>query len=149
MRTSTYLLAVSFIITVAISGCKQEKPASPEGPASVTAARSGGVAILDLDKVAKRFGCDKQMSTSLTQREASLNKQLAAIKESYEKQIAEKRQEFGPTPTAEQEKLLADIQRQAVASLNKVRKQAKNNLSRHGSLLIQGFAPRSSRLPAK
>ena len=137
MRTSMRLIVVCCMFIVAASGCKPEK--SDPAPASGNASQAGGVAILDLDEVAKRFGCDKQMSTSIQQREVSLNQQLAAIKSSYEKQIAEKQQEFGATPTEEQEKLLTDIRRKAVASLNKVRQQAKSNLSQHGSLLIQGF----------
>jgi len=139
MRTSMRLIIVCCMFIVAASGCKSEKPGPAEQPASGNASQAGGVAILDLDEVAKRFGCDKQMGTSLQQREASLNQQLASIKSSYEKQIAERRQEFGATPTEEQEKLLTDIRRQAGASLNKVRQEAKNNLSQHGSLLIQGF----------
>lgn len=131
------------MIVMVASGCGPKNSDPPKKPESGTVSQSahqiGGVAILDLDQIAKRFGCDKQMHTSLQQREASLNQQLASIKASYEKQIAEKRQEFGNTPNAEQAKLLAGIQRQAVASLNKVRQQAKNNLNQHGSLLINGF----------
>ena len=143
MRTPMRLIVAGCMLIVAAGGCQCEKPGPVEQPATESTNQSdvkaGGVAILDLDAIAKRFGCDKQMSTSIQQREASLNQQLASIKSSYAKQIVEKRQEFGDTPTDEQAKLLADIQRQAGASLNKVRQQAKNNLNRHGSLLIQGF----------
>ena len=143
MRTPMCLIVVGCMLIVAAFGCKSEKSGPAEQPASGSTnqlgVKAGGVAILDLDEVAKRFGCDKQMGTSIQQREASLNQQLASIKASYEKQIAERRQEFGDTPTDEQAKLLADIRRQAGASLNKVRQQAKNNLNQHGSLLIQGF----------
>lgn len=95
--------------------------------------------MLDLDTVAKRFGCDKQMTSAIHEREASLNQQLTAIKASYAKQIEEKKKEFGENPTPEQEKILAEINRQALVSLGKVQQQAKVNLNQHGSLLIQGF----------
>ena len=143
MRTPTRLIVAGFILIMAVAGCKTEKPGTTEQPdtgsTNQSGVKAGGVAILDLDAVAKRFGCDRQMSTSIQQREASLNQQLASIKSDYAKQFADRRQEFGDTPTDEQAKLLADIQRQASASLNEVRQRAKNNLSQHGSLLIQGF----------
>jgi Skp family chaperone for outer membrane proteins len=99
----------------------------------------GTVAVIDLDAVARRLGYDKQMASSIKQRETSLNQQLVTVKTSYEQQINDKQKEFGPNPSREQNQVLTSMQKQADAGLVQVRRQAQKNLSNHSTQLIQRF----------
>ena len=98
-----------------------------------------GVAVIDLDAVARRLGFDKQMANAIRQRNASTNQQYATVKASYEKQIVEQQQAFGTTPQREQIQLLANMKKQADTNLNQARRQAKRDLVNHGAQLTQYF----------
>ena len=128
------------MVALVSSGCGSKVDPSTSGkkePASGHAV--GAVAIIDLDVIAKQLGSDKEMSVSIQQREASLNQQLAAVRDSYNKQISEKQGEFGANPTPEQAQHLADMQRQVNANLNQVLQRAKNDLNQHSARVIQHF----------
>ena len=137
MRAWMGSLAVGGLLAACLAGCNR-----PEGPASANRPAQnvlGAVAVIDLDAVAQKLGRDKAMSEAIQQHQAALNQQLANIKVSYEKEISQKQNEFGQSPSQEQVQLLSTMGRQASANLNQVQQKAKNDLSQHGAQLVQQF----------
>jgi Skp family chaperone for outer membrane proteins len=100
---------------------------------------AGGVAVIDLDVVAKRLGRDVDMANSVQQRQNSLNQQLAAIQSSFQKQLDETKKEFGEEPTDEQTQQLVTLSQQMRIKLNETQQQARNNLGLHRQAVINQF----------
>jgi Skp family chaperone for outer membrane proteins len=137
MRAWMGSLAVGCLLAACLGGCNRlEQPSTANRqPQDVL----GTVAIIDLDVVAQKLGRDKTMSEAIQQHEAALNQQLANIKVSYEKEISEKQNQFGQSPSQEQVQLLSNMGRQASANLTQVQQKAKNDLSQHRAQLVQQF----------
>ncbi len=137
MRTSAFL-TVAGVASLLLTGCGWF------GGDADSHSSKGGVAVLDLDEVAKILGRDTVMANSLKERQESLSEQLKTVQASYVKQIDEKKTEFGLGDegvelTDEQTKTLLGMQRQAGLQLNEVRQKAINNLSAHRVQLISAF----------
>ncbi len=67
------------------------------------AGSSGGVAVLDLDKVAKAIGWDEMLNNQLQSRGSVLEGKINQKKEHFEKLIEKSRGELGENPTEEQQ----------------------------------------------
>ena len=141
MRPSYGLIAVGCVLLSGLVGCNLG-----EGDTTATSAASqsigsgiGTVAVIDLNTVARRLGFDKQLTAAVQQRETSLNQQLATVKTSYEKQIAEQQRRFGAAPAPQQAQVLADMQKQAGVGLNQARQKAKQDLASHSTQLAEQF----------
>jgi Skp family chaperone for outer membrane proteins len=100
---------------------------------------SGGVAVIDLDEVAKRLGRDVDMVNSMQQAQTSLNQQLANIQTNFQKQFEDTKKDFGEQPTDEQQQHLTTLGKQINGKLNETVQQARNNLSQHRVSLINRF----------
>ena len=130
----TRLTVIVSLLAVCLAGCgKFGWNGSQDG------SKSGGVAVIDLDQVAKSVGRDIQMVNALEHRQQSLNEQLQVVQASFVKQISERKEAAGEEPNEEQAKELVGMQREAGLRLNQVRKQALNNLSQHRIQLIASF----------
>jgi Skp family chaperone for outer membrane proteins len=84
---------------------------------------SGGIAVLDLDSLAKAVGRTSEIQSVLKSQEAGLNQQLAKAVTQMNQQVTEKKKEHSDPPTEEQQKEIATMLRNgnAVAQENKRR----------------------------
>lgn len=100
---------------------------------------AGGVAIVDLDRVAKELGRDTVMVQQLQQQQSGLQQQLAEVKTSFEQQLAESFEELPETPDEEQTKKLLTMKRNANIQLATYKQQASNALGQMKNTVISQF----------
>ena len=121
-------MVLGLCLTLAAAGCGSDE--APSG---------GGVAIIDLDLVAKRLGRDVQMTEVIQQRQTNLNQQLAVVQTSFEQQLNDKKAEFGEEPAEQDAQQLLNMQREAILKLNGVRQQAQGNIAQFQQAVINQF----------
>lgn len=145
MRWLAGLLTVPLLVLAfAPAGCdwqqtEQSAEKAPTAEAATGQSPVGTVAVIDLDRLARELGIDRQMAQAIKQREQSLNQKLAVVKASFDEQIELKAAEFGEQPTREQESTVADYQRQAHQQLNEYRSQAQSDLNQYQQQVIVRF----------
>lgn len=100
---------------------------------------SGGVAIVDLDEVARRLGRDKEMVSSIQNTAGALNQQLQAAQQSALKQLNQIKSGLGETPTEEDTKKLIVAQRSANLQLNRLKQQAELRVGQTRQALVSKF----------
>lgn len=126
MVISTLLMAV---------GCNQSAPVETSAP-SVLA----GVAVIDLDEVARQLGSDKQIVSAIKKREAALNNQLSQMAKQYTAEFEKQKETLDATPQEQEPAVqLATFQQQVNQNFSNARAQAQQDLSVHRSKLIQQF----------
>ena len=101
--------------------------------------QSGLVAVVDLDQVALDVGRAEAIKAAVDQREATLNRQLAGAKASYETQLQEAKNKLGEQPTQEQQLQFTKLKQQASKQLTQIAQKAKNNLGQHQAKLRLRF----------
>lgn len=116
-------------LTGLATGCQQ----SATSPNS-----AGGIAVIDLDRVARELGSDKQISTAIQQRQAALNKQLVGIANAYIKQLDEARKS-AESKQETSKVTLAQYEQKANQNLSLAKRQAQQNLSQHRGQLVKQF----------
>lgn len=124
MRKSGVCLLLTGV-AVWLTGCGTQFGGSP---ASST---NGGLAVVDLDKVAAETGKDIQMKEIFQVQESSVKQQLAKAQFSANSQLEEKKKDFGDTPTEEQKKELAQWRFNASNQLTQLQNQAGTKLSQY------------------
>jgi Skp family chaperone for outer membrane proteins len=133
MKNSFSLATLSFCIAIATLGCNRVQ--TPHTPAAKSTA---GIAIIDLDEIARQLGSDKKIVTAIKQREAALNGKLSELAQSYNAELKKQKEAI----EAESEKStvqLASYQKQLNQNLHNAKAQAQQNLSVHRSQLVQQF----------
>lgn len=141
------LLAVLIVLSACLIGCKKAEEEAPGGwtSASRGAKAAGGVAVVDLDEVARRLGRLDEIGGELRQREASLNQQLQAMQSSYRQQYQDKLNQLAQAPPeasvgrSEQEQQLQVVQQKMNVQLLQAKKQAQTNLNSYQLTLINRF----------
>lgn len=108
------------------------------GGASASASR-GGLAVVDLDKVASETGKSIQMKEVFQLQENSVKQQLAKVTMSAKAQLEAKSKEFGETPTDEQKKELAQFSFNANNTLAQLQNQAGSKLGQYKQDQIAKF----------
>jgi len=126
----TTIFAMAALLLAASVGCNKTETAQAPG---------GGVAVIDLDEVARRLGRDLTMTESLKAREGSLTQQLSTVQANYTKQLTDKKDAFGAELTEDQTRALLQMQQQANLQLNQVKQKAVANLTQHKTQLIAQF----------
>lgn len=102
-------------------------------------AAKGGLAVIDLDQVAKSVGRTQEINESWKVRQNALAQQLQAAQKSFKEQITAKETEFGEQPTEEQQKTLAAMKQQANAKLLEADRKAKANLDAYRNEMVASF----------
>jgi len=100
------------------------------------ASSSGGLAVLDLDVIAKSIGRTSQIEETLTTQQNGLKLQLQKVQVEFSRQIDEKKKEFGEAPTEEQQKELAGLNRDAINKFAQLNRQAETALARSKAKMI-------------
>ena len=98
-----------------------------------------GVAVVDLDAVAKRIGRDVEIAKSLEQKQTALNERLAAIQESVRSQYKEKKEKAGDKPTDEQQKELRALEQDLGLSVKRHMGEAQKNIALFRQQLVNRF----------
>jgi len=108
--------------------------------------RTGGVAVVDLDRVASALGRDAVMLQRLQQQEVGLNQKLASVKTSFEKQLTDNFEKLPETPSQEEAQTLLNMKRNANIQLASYQKQASSALGQMKNSAIAEF--RAEAMPA-
>jgi Skp family chaperone for outer membrane proteins len=101
--------------------------------------RTGGVAVVDLDRVASVLGRDAVMLQQLQQQQLGLNQKLASVKTSFKKQLTDSIEKLPETPSEEETKTLRNMKRNANIQLATYQKQASSALGQMKNSVIAGF----------
>lgn len=132
-----------------LTGCD-----TPIGPASTAAASStppaekggaavsGGVAVIDLDEVARRLGDDVQIIEDVKRRETRLNDELQTLQVSYTRQLEDKQREFGYSANEEQQKELQQLDMSLGTKLQQAQLDAQRELAMLQNSLVQRLRER-------
>jgi Skp family chaperone for outer membrane proteins len=118
-------VATVLTATLLIAGCGTE--------------RSGGVAVVDLDRVANELGRSAVMLQRLQQQQNGLNQKLASVKTSFEQQISENFEKLPEEPSEEEAAKLLNMKRNANIQLASYKKQATSALGQLKNSAIAGF----------
>lgn len=108
------------------------------GGASASSSK-GGLAVIDLDVVAKSIGRTQEMNDALNVRKSALDQALARGQADLKRQLTEKKDEFGETPTEEQKTQLAQMDRNAGAQLVQATRKAQAQLEAERQKMIADF----------
>ena len=119
-----------------LSACNQSSTPSAE---SASVSQTGGVAVIDLDEVARQLGRELSIKQSLTAREANLNQQLETLRVSYANLLNQRKQELTEQPASSEVAQVQAFEQQAVAKIQEARQQAQNHLLTQKRDLITAF----------
>ena len=156
-RTFAIVLGSLLALSVLIAGVYKTNfwPSHDEnGQASTTpsaAGRLSGVAIVDLDEVAKRLGTDVALDKEINNGQTSLNQQLRTLQTSLQEQYRQKEQSLKSQPAAagqsldSQKEQLSQLERELNLKLNDAKRSAQNELINYRQRLIQRFEMKSRR----
>ena len=111
--------AFLFAVLTMASGCQDAQPAASTAPVA-----SGGVAVVDLDEVARRTGRDQQMLAQVEQFRQQKNEEVATAQAELQKKLEEFQASLGDDPTPEQQQQLALVQRKLAADFTAIAQQA-------------------------
>ncbi len=133
MKPSISIATLCFSVALATAGCNQVQVPPP-----AEAKSSAGIAIIDLDEIARQLGSDKKIVTAIQQRQAALNSKLSELARSYTDTF-QKQKEAIEAESDEAAVKLASYQKQVNQSFNTAKVQAQQNLSAHRGQLVQQF----------
>lgn len=102
-------------------------------------AQQGGVAVLDIDKVAIEVGVEDEVKAALKAIEDNLNTQLKSIQTDLQARFDNMRAQVGTQPTQEQAQQLANINGQLTQQLTQSRAQAQSQLNSKQFELVTAF----------
>ena len=131
MRRFSFVFVLSSCVASFV-GCGQSN-----GPAVATS--RGGMAVVDLDKVAAETGRDRQLAQSLELAQNSLNQSYQKTVESAKEQLNAKKKANGSTPTEEELKEFSQMERSAVTQLSQIQKKALAEFEQYKQVQIAKF----------
>ena len=133
MRRFSLALVLSGCVASFV-GCGQMSGNSP-----ATATARGGMAVVDLDKVAAETGRDRQLAQSLELAQNSLNQSLQKTVESAKEQLNAKKKANGSSPSEEEQKEFSQMERSAVTQLSQIQKKALAEFEQYKQVQIAKF----------
>ncbi len=125
---SVSILAGSLLVALT-AGCNQ---------VGTPTAQTVGVAVIDLDQVARELGSDKQIGAAIKQRQDALNKKLVGLANSYVEQLNQHREQAENKPEVSAVSL-AQYEQKANQNLGAAKRQAQVNLTQHRKQLVAQF----------
>ena len=130
-----------FSLALVLSGCVASfvgcGQMSGNSPAAATA--RGGMAVVDLDKVAAETGRDRQLAQSLELAQNSLNQSLQKTVESAKEQLNAKKKANGSSPTEEEQKEFSLMERSAMTQLTQIQNKARAEYEQYKQVQIAKF----------
>lgn len=107
--------------------------------ASVASAQSGGVAVLDIDAVARQLGVEEKVRVDLIGMQNSLNQELQKTQGALQNQMMGVERAAGQNPTEEQRRQIVATNQQLNSEFNRLKSQAQNTLAQERVRLINEF----------
>ncbi|MDF1860188.1 MAG: OmpH family outer membrane protein [Verrucomicrobiales bacterium] len=107
--------------------------------ASVASAQSGGVAVLDIDAVARQLGVEEKVRVDLIGMQNSLNQELQKTQGALQNQMMGVERAAGENPTEEQRRQIVATNQQLNSEFNRLKSQAQNTLAQERVRLINEF----------
>jgi len=102
-------------------------------------AQKGGVAILDIDAVARNLGVEEKVRVDLVSMQNTLNTELQKTQQTLQSQMAGVEQSAGENPTEEQRRQIMATNQQLNAEFNRLKTQAQQQLASERVRLINEF----------
>lgn len=106
------------------------------------AAQKGGVAILDIDEVARQLGVEEKVRVDLLNMQNNLNSDLQRTQTTMQNQMAGVEKAAGANPTEEQKKQIVATNQQLNEEFNRVKNQAQQTLAQERVRMITEFRTR-------
>lgn len=128
-----------FGVFVVLSGCVASVIGCGQTSGPAAASSRGGMAVVDLDKVAAETGRDRQLAQSLELAQNTLNQGYAKTVESAKGQLTAKKKEFGSSPSEEELKELSMMERSAVTQLTQIQNKARAEFEQYKQQQIAKF----------
>jgi Skp family chaperone for outer membrane proteins len=112
---------------------------------SRAAGKFGGVAIVDMDEVAKQLGSDVALTNEINSGQSSLNQQLRNVQADLQEKLRKKQQELDARPVSDLSK--ADVKKQQLGEyekelslqMNRARDTAQIELNAYRQKLLLSF----------
>ncbi len=105
-------------------------------------AQKGGVAILDIDAVAKQLGVEEKVRVDLLNIQNNLNAELQKAQTTMQTQMNGVEKAAGEKPTDEQRKQIVATNQQLNDEFNRMKSQAQQNLAQERVRMISEFRTR-------
>jgi len=125
------------VLATLLLGCGTESFFSDAS--NTTAGSTGGVAVIDVDIVARELGRFDEIMEAVSKRELSLNSQLAEIQQSYQEQVKSEKVEIGPNPSGADVSRVTELEQQLTAQLTQAQKEARSELQQYKIGMINQF----------
>lgn len=110
--------------------------------AAPAVAQQGGVAILDIDEVARKLGVEEKVRVELLGMQNNLNADLQRTQETMQKQMSQVEESAGAEPTEEQRRQIIATNQQLNEEFNRLKAQAQNTLAQERVRMINDFRNR-------
>lgn len=125
-------------------GAGNSREASGQPGSAGTMGRLSGIAVVDLDEVAKQIGSDTVLVKALRDEQASVNQQLRSYQSTLQQNYLKKKRELesepaGNEPPEARRQLLAELERQFNLQLNQAARSAQTELKTREQKLVQQF----------
>lgn len=121
--------AFLILLSISLAGCDRSSFGSPKG----------GVALVDLDDVAKRLGRDVVIVQELKDASGPLKDQLAAAQKDLQKQFDQTKDAIGAKPSETDSQKLADLGNNLNLQLQQKQQQAQQELNTKRAALVTRF----------
>lgn len=102
-------------------------------------AQKGGVAVLDIDEVARQLGVEEKVRVDLQTMQDNLNADLKRTQETMQKQMESVEKAAGETPSDEKRREIMATNQQLNEEFNRLKLQAQNTLGQERVRLINEF----------
>ncbi len=103
------------------------------------AAQKGGVAILDIDEVARQLGVEEKVRVDLLNMQNNLNADLQRTQETMQKQMSGVEEAAGENPSDEDKRRIIATNQQLNEEFNRLKAQAQNTLAQERVRMINEF----------
>ena len=105
-------------------------------------AQKGGVAILDIDEVARQLGVEEKVRVDLLNMQNNLNADLQRTQTTMQDQMTRVEQTAGENPSEEQKKQIFATNQQLNEEFNRIKGQAQQTLAQERIRMINDFRSR-------
>lgn len=124
------ILSLSVLLAVALTGCI---------PPNQSNRASGGVAIVDLEAVAKRLGRDVAIAQELKTAGNELGTELVGVQKDLQGQFEKKKQEIGSSPNQTQQQSLEELERTLNTQFQQKQQEAQQEIAAKRNALVVRF----------
>jgi len=105
-------------------------------------AQKGGVAVLDIDEVARQLGVEEKVRVDLLNMQNNLNADLQRTQTTMQNQMSGVEKAAGEKPSEEQQKQIVATNQQLNEEINRIKGQAQQTLAQERVRMIHDFRVR-------